>query len=172
MTSGELSVERAFGVLWNMDEDTFGFKIAAGKKSLACYELLLTLSSVYNLLGLAAPFILEGCIIIHIICKEHNAWDEPIPRKLKDDHLGGKAEESRKNQGSAMFSKIKYSQKCKDASVHHFSNASDTGYGQISYLRLVSYDNQIHCSLLTGKSRMTPKKYVSIPRLELTAVTP
>ena len=49
-------------------------------------------------------------------------------------------------------------------------DASETGYGQASYLRLVSEDNQIHCSLLIGKSRVTPAKYVSIPRLELTAV--
>ena len=36
---------------------------------------------------------------------------------------------------------------------------------------LVSEDNQIYCSLLIGKSRMTPAKYVSIPRLELAATT-
>ena len=81
MTSGELSVERAFGVLWKTDEDIFGFKIAAQKKPLARYKLLLTLGSVYNLLGLAVPFILEGCIIFHILCKEDSAWYEPIPRR-------------------------------------------------------------------------------------------
>ena len=91
MTSGELSVERAFGVQWNMYEDTFGFKIVADEKPLARYELLLTLSSVYDPLGLAAPFILEGRIIIHKLCKENSDWDEPIPRRSKDDHLEGKA---------------------------------------------------------------------------------
>ena len=35
-------------------------------------------------------------------------------------------------------------------------------------LQLVSEDNQIHCSLLIGKSRVTQTKYISIPRLELT----
>ena len=61
--------------------------------------------------------------------------------------------------------------KIKDASVHLFSDASETRYGQASYLCLVSDNNQIHCSLLIGKSRVTPAKYVSIPRLELTAAT-
>ena len=50
-----------------------------------------------------------------------------------------------------------------------FFNTSETRYGQASYLQLVSEDYQIHCSLLIGKSRVTPTKYVSIPRLELTA---
>ena len=61
--------------------------------------------------------------------------------------------------------------KNQDASVHLFSDASETGYGQESYLQLVNEDNQIHYSLLIGKSRVTPTKYVSIPRLELTAAT-
>ena len=54
-------------------------------------------------------------------------------------------------------------------SIHHFSDASENGYGQCSYLRLVNQDGKIHCSLLVGKSRVPPKKFVSIPRLELTA---
>ena len=59
-------------------------------------------------------------------------------------------------------------QGCKCSS---FSDVSETGYEQAGYMPLVSEDNQIYCSLLIGKSRMTPAKYVSIPRLELAATT-
>ena len=37
--------------------------------------------------------------------------------------------------------------------LHHFSDASVDGYGQCSYLRLVNKSNQVHCSLVMGKSR-------------------
>ena len=57
----------------------------------------------------------------------------------------------------------------KEASLHHFSDASEEGYGQSTYLRLVNVSGKIHCCLLMGKSRVTPKKYVTIPRLELVA---
>ena len=57
------------------------------------------------------------------------------------------------------------------AEVHHFSDASEEGYGQCSYLRLIDEFGTIYCSLLIGKSRVSPIKYVSIPRLELTAET-
>ena len=42
-------------------------------------------------------------------------------------------------------------------------------YGQCSYIIYVNKDGLIHCSLLLGKSRVSPSKFISIPRLELTA---
>ena len=53
--------------------------------------------------------------------------------------------------------------------MHHFPDASDIGYGQASYLRMVNEDGKVYCCLLIGKSRVTPLKFVSVPRLELTA---
>ena len=58
-------------------------KIAAEGKPLTRRGLLSTLSSVYGPFGLAAPFILEGRIIIQKLCKENSAWDEPILRRSK-----------------------------------------------------------------------------------------
>ncbi len=57
----------------------------------------------------------------------------------------------------------------KSASVHHFSDASMVGYGQCSYIRLVNEHGVVQCSLVMAKSRVTPLKVVTIPRLELTA---
>ena len=53
--------------------------------------------------------------------------------------------------------------------LHHFSDASNKGYGQSSYLRLTNNEGEIHCSFVMGKARVTPLKTTSIPRLELTA---
>ena len=56
----------------------------------------------------------------------------------------------------------------KEASLHHFSDRSE-GYGQSTYLRLVNVSGKTHCCLLMGKSRVTPKRCMTIPRLELVA---
>ena len=53
--------------------------------------------------------------------------------------------------------------------LHHFSDVSEYGYGAVSYLRIVDDKGVIYCSFILGKSRVTPLKVVSIPRLELTA---
>ena len=59
--------------------------------------------------------------------------------------------------------------KVMNASFHNFFNVLGLVYGQCSYIRMVSETGRVHCSLLLGKSRIVPKKFISIPRLELNA---
>ena len=47
-------------------------------------------------------------------------------------------------------------------SLHHYSNAIERGYEQETYLRMVNDLEETHCSLIFGKSRVAPVKYVSI----------
>ena len=66
-----------------------------------------------------------------------------------------------------------YNDKDVDTSInvelHNFSDASLTGKGQCSYLRLMDRHDNISCALVLGKSRVGPSMFVTIPRLELTA---
>ena len=55
--------------------------------------------------------------------------------------------------------------------LHHYSDASETEFGSVSYLRLVDNNGKIHCSFLQGKSRLVPLKQLTFPRLELSAAT-
>ena len=55
--------------------------------------------------------------------------------------------------------------------LHLFCDASDQGYGVVAYLRLVNTNEDVHCSLVMGKSRVAPLKKVTTPRMELTAAT-
>ena len=55
--------------------------------------------------------------------------------------------------------------------IHIFSDASSTGYGQVTYLRMENERGDIHCAFLMGKARVAPVKTMTIPRLELTAAT-
>ena len=53
--------------------------------------------------------------------------------------------------------------------LHHFADASEIGYGSVSYLCLVNACNAAHCYFLCAKSRVAPLKMITIPRLELSA---
>ncbi len=57
------------------------------------------------------------------------------------------------------------------AQMHHFSDASEQGYGVVSYLLLHNEQLLAHSTLLVSKARVTPLKPIIIPRLELTAAT-
>ena len=53
--------------------------------------------------------------------------------------------------------------------LHSFADASTSGYGQCSYLRIKDEDENVYVSLVMGKSCVAPTKITTIPRLELTA---
>ena len=55
--------------------------------------------------------------------------------------------------------------------LENFSDASESEYKQVSYLRMENENGDMHCCLIFGKSRVAPVKYVSIQKLELTATT-
>ena len=67
-----------------------------------------------------------------------------------------------------MFQPSKFS-KVIDCSLRHFSDASQDGSGQVTYLRKVDEKGYVKCILAMAKSRVPPTKFVSSPRLELTA---
>ena len=58
-----------------------------------------------------------------------------------------------------------------DISLHLFSDALEDGYGMCSYHRFVYDCGNVKCSFLVGRSRSSPVRPISIPRLELQAAT-
>ena len=169
---GILPDDKALGVKWNIQEDTLGFIIKMDDKPTTRRGLLAALSSVYDPLGLGAPFLLKGKLIIQRLCRNNLKWDEPI-----DDDT---AQEWLKCRNNLMILDGKSIARCLkpenfgnvvSCTLHHFSDACESGYGRSSYIRLLNQRGQVHCTLLTGKSRVAPLKFASIPRLELTAAT-
>lgn len=139
-------IESALGIWWNRENDTFNFKISV---PMTRRGILSMLNSVYDPLGfLALP---------ETILQSWKQWlvelDKlcilQIQRCTKPDH----------------FDPIKASQ------LHHFCDASEVGYGTVSYLRYVNDRNEIHVSFIMGKARVAPLKEITISRLELQAAT-
>ena len=58
-----------------------------------------------------------------------------------------------------------------ETTLHCFSDASFVGYGVAAYLRMVDEAGRVEVVLIMGKSRVSPLKLTTVPRLELTAAT-
>lgn len=165
-----LPIERALGIQWNVQSDTFGFKITVKDRPATRRGLLSMMSSIYDPLGFVAPYILEARAIIQDLCRKKLDWDDEIPQEDLDrwqlwlqelpklEHFTIERCLKPKDFGSIA-----------SCQLHNFSDASERGYGAVSYLRLVDCNGKIHCSFVLGKSRLTPMKKVTIPRLELSA---
>ena len=165
-----LPIERALGVQWCIESDTFKFVVSLKDRPCTRRGILSTVSSIFDPLGFIAPVLLEGTAILQELCRQNLDWDDPVPEKIQKRWLKWKSEiEELKNvEISRCYKPNDFGQVVK-AELHHFSDASFKGYGQCSYLRTVNKENQIHCSFVIGKARVTPLKSVTVPRLELNA---
>ena len=64
----DLPVERALGVKWCVETDTFGFKMDFKLKPPTRQGILSVVSSVYDSFGLAAPFVLPTKQLLQDLC--------------------------------------------------------------------------------------------------------
>ena len=169
-TKDLLPVERALGVQWCVQSDHLQFRVELTDRALTRRGILSTVSSIYDPLGLIAPFLLQGKRILQAICKDGAQWDDPVPSHLRMQWIKWREE-------LCVLASLKVPRcyKPKDfgevtsIELHNFSDASTLGYGQCSYLRLINSEDKIHCALVMAKSRVTPSKPITVPRLELTA---
>ena len=165
-----LPIERALGIQWCIENDSFNFRITLKDKPCTRRGILSTVSSIFDPLGFVAPVLLEGKKILQELCKEDTGWDDPVPAAIKVKWEKWRSELHLLQEFSvARCYKPKNFGHVTKTELHHFSDASNKGYGQCSYLRFTNEQGQIHCSFVIGKSRVTPLKPVTIPRLELTA---
>ena len=119
--------------------------------------ILSTISSIYDPLGFVAPVLLMGKQLLQELCRDRVDWDDPVP-----DHIRTRWEQWRNELLLLNDFKV---QRCfkpndfgelKSIQLHHFSDASTSGYGQCSYIRLLNVQEQVHCELVMAKSRVSP----------------
>ena len=112
---------------------------------------------------MASPFILSSRKILQDLCQERLQWDETVSEMYqkkwlcwKNDLIGLEKTELKRCIKPGSFNKIVH------ISLHSFPDASELGYWESSYLRLVDEYGHIHCTLMMAKVRVTPEHYPEI----------
>ena len=169
----ELPIERALGVQWCVESDTFRFCITNKDEPLTRRGILSLVSSIYDPLGFAAPFTLRAKKLLQDLCKhEKLGWNDELTELYRSrwEDWRSKLPMLERILVPRCVKPIDFAE-VKSRQVHMFSDASSVGYGPGAYLRLCDNENRLHCSFLIGNARLAPIKAVTIPRLELTAAT-
>ena len=164
------SIWKGSGVLWAVESDVFGFHVNVPEKPATRSGILSVVSSVYDPLGMAAPVILNGKMIVQDLCHLKLGWDDCIPDDVSTRWQQWLQTLPRLNDFviprcyvpedfGVLFS----------VELHHFADACEFGYGCVSYLRFTNQLGWVFCTFAFGKSRVAPLKQMTIPRMELVA---
>ena len=163
-------VERALGLQWNVVSDQFGFKIVVKERPFTRRGILSTVCSIYDPLGFAAPFVFQAKLFLQDLCRKKLDWDDVISEEDQkrwkawlEDLLQLEKVVINRCLKPANFGKITSRQ------IHNFSDASQVGYGAVTYLRLTDNQENTSCSFVIGKARLAPLKSITVPRMELSA---
>ena len=169
----DFPIERAFGVQWCVELDTFKFRITVRDKPVARRGILSTVSSIYDPFGFGALFTLAAKKLLQDLCREEKiGWDDEPPdtyHRRWEERLKELTPLERLSIPGCVkpvdFGEVKSQQ------IHIFSDATNVGYGSVAYQRLCDSEGRTHCFFLMRKARLATIKGVTVPRLELTAAT-
>ncbi|XP_031336996.1 uncharacterized protein LOC116166263 [Photinus pyralis] len=156
---------KVLGLQWNPKTDFLSFSFDITNRPCTKRTILSTVARCYDPLGFLAPVILNLKLLIKECWVLQLDWDEPCPNSIAQRwqlintqlshllefevprHIG-----VTNNQSVALVG---------------FADACLTSYGAVVYLQSIANKNQIH--LLCAKTKVSPIKLVTIPRLELCA---
>lgn len=132
--------------------------------------ILSTVSSFYDPLGILAPVVFTAKRILQDLCRNRLGWDDVIPAAVAQEWRDW-LKELHQLEGFSIRRCLKPLNfgEAATAQLHHFADASEEGYGTVTYLLLRNEHSQVHSTFIMGKSRVAPLKPDTIPRMELTA---
>ncbi|XP_058816615.1 uncharacterized protein LOC131679881 [Topomyia yanbarensis] len=176
--SSEMATEKVLGMWWCTETDTFTFKLSpnhdqdilSGRKCPTKREVLKTLMTIYDPLGLIANFLMFLKVLIQEIWRAGSHWDDEISPALAEKwqlwlRLLPQVETVRVPRCYRHLTTVEGNNVIQ---LHVFVDASENGVAAVAYLRF-EQNGVIECALVGSKTRVAPLRYLSIPRLELQA---
>lgn len=163
---------KVLGKKWNPASDTLCISVPENifLTHITKRKILSIIAQCYDPLGLINPVIVKGKILIQRLWILKLDWDTEITdiSILQDwkSFLVNLPLLSQQTIPRYYF----LHRPIQRIELHGFADASLAAFGCCVYFRAVYQDGSISCSLISSKSRISPVKTVSLPRLELCAM--
>lgn len=159
---------KSLGIHWNPRSDQFTFQssldplvIAKTKRS-----ILSEISKLFDPLGWLAPIIIRAKILMQQIwCLDLN-WDDQLPTTILENWRIIR-ENLQVVDVISLPRSISHFANDHPLELHGFSDASIHAYAAVVYSRIIQPDGTYKVTLLAAKTKVSPIKQITLPRLEL-----
>ena len=159
--------DKALGLGWDVKTDNL-YIIHNLQHASTRSELLSSLATVFDPLGLMAPLMIRGKLIFQETTRMKLGWKSALPTDIK--HEWNSWTDMIGNLNRIQVSRCLIPPEFVDGALelHMFSDASNQAYGSVAFLRCLNKYGNIHVVMLCSKNRVNPlKSTATIPRLEL-----
>ena len=164
----DVECTKTLGLEWNTVADTFLLTVPEISGSQLTKRVLVSnITKIFDVLGWFSPTIISMKILLQRVWELRLDCDEMVPIEIQSIWMQWRSELP------ALYSKpisryyFPNDSQIKSVQLHGFSDASENAYSGVVYLRMIDSLDDIHVALVMSKTRVSPIKRISIPRLEV-----
>lgn len=161
------------GHLWNSKSDTIAIKHPKNTEvaeKITKRIILKKIASVFDPMGLFAPVILKGKVLLQKMWDKQVKWDEQITDRDTLEQWRDSENEIQCVDRYSVPRKVVLESEAKVVTnLLCFCDSSAMAYATAIYIHQYDGENSV-CNLIFAKTRLAPVKGMTIPKLELMAV--
>ncbi|XP_074034599.1 uncharacterized protein [Leptinotarsa decemlineata] len=169
LTVGDYESCKTLGIQLDNKRDNLTYKISPIHltSSITKRQILSIIAQIYDPLGLLAPVIIIAKIIIQNLWALKQSWDENVPPNI---FLQWSKFYNQLNElNNLKIPRCSLSDNQSIIDIHCFCDASQQAYASCIYFRSKNSAGNYVSRLVCSKSKVSPLKPLTIPRLELCA---
>lgn len=159
---------KTLGIYWTSGVDRFQFSYNIKYCSTITKRTVLSeLAQVFDPLGFLSPILILGKIFVQELWLLKQDWDEELSSSYAIQWSKYREELKLIDQCSLPRSVVPVEAEVDTLELFGFSDASNRAYGGAVYSRLKDTAGQVTVRLVAAKSKVSPVRASSLPRLEL-----
>lgn len=156
------------GLHWNPTSDCFTYSLNFPVDSKPTKRSVLSvIAKIYDPCGFLAPCIMSAKCFMQFLWTTGLSWDDPLPTDLVQKWTTFVTDAQSLTKVSIPRA-FQLSHSCA-VELHGFSDASESGYAAVVYFRCQLPNDEVVIRPIVAKTRVSPLKRVTLPRLELCA---